>query len=320
MFNELFRMPAPPLDSNLQWRFRFSVLTVIATLCLITWGGFVTSLYAGMAVPDWPTSFGSLDPLNPRPEWWRITPVLAEHGHRLWGALVGFLTLILAIWTWRSDRRPLVRKLAIFALFLVIFQGVLGGLRVVWTSLDLAVVHASVAQLFLATLVTLTALHAPSWLRLSVSGRIPETLPRWALYTSIAIYIQIFLGALLRQRIPGMGVEFLPATLHVLGAIAVTYFIVTTYRRVQNLASDVAPLRTASRFLVGLLLLQLALGISSLTIFLIQGPIHTQPPLHQVLINTSHLLVGALVFASSVWLTLLAFRSYYHTLDVQKIL
>ncbi len=319
MFNNLIRTPAPAMDRDLQWRFRFSILTVLATLCLITWGGFVTSLYAGMAVPDWPTSFGSLDPLNPRPEWWRITPVLAEHGHRLWGALVGLLTLTLAIWTWRSDRRPEVRKLALFALFLVIFQGVLGGLRVVWISLDLAVVHASIAQLFLATLIILTAVHAPGWLQLSVSTPIPNTLPRWTLYTSIAIYVQIFLGALLRQRIPGMGVEVIPATLHVLGAVAVIYFVLTTYRRVQQMASSISPILQTSRLLLGLLLLQITLGILSLTLFLVQGPIHTQPPFHQVAINTLHLLVGALVFASSIWLTLLTFRAHY-TVEVQRIL
>jgi len=105
MLTPLFIVSTRHYSPELRWRFRFTLLTLVATLCLMAWGGFVTSLFAGMAVPDWPTSFGSLDPLNPRPEWWRITPVLAEHGHRLWGALVGLLTLILAAWTWKTDSR-----------------------------------------------------------------------------------------------------------------------------------------------------------------------------------------------------------------------
>ena len=62
---------------------RFILVTIGTAVCLIGWGGFVTSIDAGLAVPDWPTSFDSWDPLNPWPEWWTITPVLAEHGHRL---------------------------------------------------------------------------------------------------------------------------------------------------------------------------------------------------------------------------------------------
>ena len=137
---------------RLQTLHRFVLATIAATLCLVVWGGFVTSINAGLAVPDWPTSFNSWDPLSPFPGWWEQTPILAEHGHRLIGAVVGFLTLILAGLTWKSDNRPGVRGLALMAVVVVIFQGVLGGLRVVLISLDLAIVHAITAQIYFGLL------------------------------------------------------------------------------------------------------------------------------------------------------------------------
>ena len=131
-------MPVDPPRAEIRWRYRFTVLTGLSTILLMAWGAFVTSINAGLAVPDWPSSFNSYDPFNPWPEWWKLTPVLAEHGHRLLGMLTGALTLILAVWTWIAEPRGWLKKLAIIALVLVSLQGVLGGLRVVWLSLDLA--------------------------------------------------------------------------------------------------------------------------------------------------------------------------------------
>jgi hypothetical protein len=111
----------------------------------------VTSINAGMAVPDWPTSFQSYDPFNPWPEWWTITPVLAEHGHRFLGMLVGFMTvgpssLDVACRPQALDANP--RLCGSWTGHRI--QGVLGGLRVVYVSLNLAMVHAAFAQIFFA--------------------------------------------------------------------------------------------------------------------------------------------------------------------------
>ena len=78
----------------------------------------------------------------------RMVPVLAEHGHRLIGALVGLWAIGLALWTLIADSRKWVRIVAVSAVGLVTVQGILGGLRVIWTSMDMAVVHAMGAQLF----------------------------------------------------------------------------------------------------------------------------------------------------------------------------
>jgi hypothetical protein len=125
-------------DLRWTWRRRFSWLTVLTTVLLICWGGVVTSIGAGMAFPDWPTSLGSYNLLNPVDEWWTVPAYLAEHGHRLIASLVGMMTVILAAWTWWDDPRAWMRNLGIGAVILVIVQGVLGGLRVLWVSIDLA--------------------------------------------------------------------------------------------------------------------------------------------------------------------------------------
>src|SRR2546421_3540793 len=107
------------------WLNRFAWLTCIATLLLICSGGMVTSKGVGLAVPDWPTTFGYNMFLFPISRW--VGGVMFEHTHRLIASIVGFLTIILAIWLWREG--PPARNLGVLALGAVILQGVLGGLR-----------------------------------------------------------------------------------------------------------------------------------------------------------------------------------------------
>src|SRR5712692_11949950 len=94
--------PAPVFDP---WRHRFAVLTAGCTLALIFIGGLVTSTGSGLAVPDWPLSYGMLMPPM-------VGGVFFEHGHRMAAATVGLLTLVLAIWTTADERRKGVRRLA----------------------------------------------------------------------------------------------------------------------------------------------------------------------------------------------------------------
>src|ERR1043166_3825639 len=113
------------------WLHRFAMLTALATLALIGIGGLVTSHEAGLAVPDWPTSYGYNMFLFPFPKWWRVGNVFYEHSHRLFPSGVGLLTVILAIWVWIAEPRRWMRWLAGGAVLAVVLQGVLGGLRVV---------------------------------------------------------------------------------------------------------------------------------------------------------------------------------------------
>src|SRR5438067_13846890 len=119
---------------------RFALLTAAATFPLIFMGGLVTSHQAGLSVPDWPNSYGYNMFLFP-PRLW-IGGILYEHTHRLMGTVVGMLSIALAIVAWKTVQRRWVRWLATSALAAVIFQRVLGGLRLVLVKLDLAIVHA----------------------------------------------------------------------------------------------------------------------------------------------------------------------------------
>ena len=94
------------------------MFTACATFLLIVAGALVTSNDAGLSVPDWPTSFGSLYKLPPM-----VGGVRFEHSHRMVAEFIGLLTIIVAIWTWRADRRSWVRKLGISAIVAVIAQG-----------------------------------------------------------------------------------------------------------------------------------------------------------------------------------------------------
>lgn len=127
-------------------RFAFAVLTACCTLVLLCFGGLVTSKGAGMAVPDWPTSFGYNMFFFP---WsMMVGGIFYEHSHRLLGALVGLLTTGLMAWIWLAEPRRWLKGAAAAAVILVVFQGVLGGLRVVWAKDQIGIVHAIMGQSF----------------------------------------------------------------------------------------------------------------------------------------------------------------------------
>lgn len=282
----------------------FTIATFSVAIALVSWGAFVTSIDAGLAVPDWPTSFDSYDPFNPWPEWWTITPVLAEHGHRLLGALVGFLTLILAVWTWRADDRAWMRRLGFGALILVILQGVLGGLRVVWVSLDLAVVHACVAQLFFALLASMALFQTESW-------RSPSPMPRKSAIKHIlwvaplAVYLQIIFGALLRH--PGTGIDTTLVAIHLGWAFVATAMIAVLVSRIRTTMPMGGLLDRSSKTLVVILVLQVALGLFAYFVLLDETG-RIQPSNVQVLANSAHMVIGALLFATTVVTSVFAAR------------
>jgi len=142
------------------WLHRFAVFTAAATLALICFGGLVTSHGAGLAVPDWPNTYGYNLFFFPISKW--VGGIFYEHTHRLAGAGVGLLTLILAAWLWRKEARAWVRWLGVLAFAGVVVQGVLGGLRVVLLKDQLGIVHGAAAQLFFM-LVCLIALATSRW-------------------------------------------------------------------------------------------------------------------------------------------------------------
>src|SRR6267143_3923158 len=151
-----------------RWLNRFTWFTAIATLLLIWSGGMVTSKGVGLAVPDWPNSFGYNMFLFPISRW--VGGVFLEHTHRLIASLVGLLTIGLCIATWLIEDRRWVKWLASIAVLAVIVQGVLGGLRVTEHNALLGLFHGCLAQSFLALMATLGLVTSPFWSRLGPSG------------------------------------------------------------------------------------------------------------------------------------------------------
>ena len=217
--NESSSEASAVIDRRSGWLHRFAWITSIATLFLICSGGMVTSKGVGLAVPDWPTTFGYNMFLFPVSRW--VGGIFFEHTHRLIASTVGFLTIILAIWIWRVDSRRWMRNLGWSALGAVILQGLLGGLRVTMMKDEIGIFHALLAQAFLGILILITLATSRLWKRLvgtargAVRGRdaawtttertpqrdVPtKALARVVICTTILIYVQLGLGATMRHQ------------------------------------------------------------------------------------------------------------------------
>ena len=211
------RSSAATNDRAFKWLHRFAWFTAIATLFLICSGGVVTSKGVGLAVPDWPTTFGYNMFLFPVSKW--VGGIFFEHTHRLIASTVGLLTIILAIWIWRIDSRLWMRNLSWAALGAVILQGVLGGLRVTMLKDEIGIFHACLAQAFFGIVVVITLATSKLWWRLvgtarcavretddapNANRRTPQsgvpTLQRIVLATTVLIYLQLALGATMRHQ------------------------------------------------------------------------------------------------------------------------
>jgi cytochrome c oxidase assembly protein subunit 15 len=186
-----------PFLKSVTWLNRFAWLSAVATLLLICSGGMVTSKGVGLAVPDWPTSFGYNMFLFPVSKW--IGGIFFEHTHRLIASTVGMLTIILALWLWFAESRRWVRILGLAAVSAVILQGILGGLRVTMLKDQIGIFHACLAQAFFALMVIIALVTSRSW-SARVAAIRDVKLIRIALLTTILIYIQLALGATMRHQ------------------------------------------------------------------------------------------------------------------------
>ncbi|MCY2986691.1 MAG: COX15/CtaA family protein [Planctomycetota bacterium] len=220
--------PAPP-DSR--WPHRLAVLLACTTFPLIWVGGLVTTYDAGMAVPDWPGTYGYNLFLYPWQTWlagpWDL---FIEHGHRLLGALAGLLTIAVVWASYRGDQRRWLRYLAVVALVAVIAQGCLGGARVLLNARLLAMLHGCLGPAFFGLCVALCGFTSPWWRTLprDLTGSSTVWFDRLALSNLLATYVQLVLGAVLRHIPVGASLTVFRATvyLHLALATVVTAHIV----------------------------------------------------------------------------------------------
>ena len=198
------------------WLHRYAIVLVIATFGLLVTGGTVTSHNAGLAVEDWPTSFGYNMFTVPLRLW--IGPGKAdqffEHSHRLKGALVGFLTIGMAAWLWATQRRrPWLVWFGVVLLLAVIVQGIMGGLRVTEVSYVMAFVHGVFAQLVLCMTVIIAAATGRLWLlgaRSSQGRAAPANLRYLSLGLIAVLLVQLLLGAAVRHTAAGLAIPDFP--------------------------------------------------------------------------------------------------------------
>jgi heme a synthase len=284
--------------------YRFTLFVTGATLFLIVAGALVTSHDAGLATNDWPLSNGQVFPEMVGNLFW-------EHGHRMVATSVGIFVIILNLWLWRSEKRAWVKRLGLVALIAVIAQGLLGGLTVKWMlPLAVSTAHATLAQLFFCTMVSLSVFTSPGWgeTRSTVEEKGSPSLRSLGVGAAACILIQLVVGATLRHS--ATWDQHLPTSLllaHVGGAIVVLLVLGTTIFATLRRFPGERYLTRPAKIAALLLFVQLSLGVAAYLTRL-ASPDAPQPLNPMVGITVAHVACGALVFATTIVLTLRAFR------------
>jgi heme a synthase len=272
------------------------VFLASATLLLIVLGAMVTSHDAGLSVPDWPTSFGSLYKIPAM-----VGGVKYEHGHRMFAEFVGLLIIVMSIWTQRVELRKWMRVLGWIALAAVIGQGVLGGItvrmRLPWV---VSTAHATLAQTIFCVVTAMALFTSRSWLQDAepiVEHDVTPSTPTLTAIAAACAWVQLILGAAFRHT----GIKLLP---HLVGACVVTAVLCWTVVRVLTRYGSVSQLRKPVQLILGLLMVQLGLGFASYfsrLVWMLNGP---QPTTGIVVSTVSHVAGGALLLATTVVLAI----------------
>ena len=303
----------------------FAALVAASTALLIFAGGLVTSTGSGLSVPDWPTTYG----------WFMLTfpldkmvgGIFYEHSHRLIATSVGLLIVVLAMWLWRAESRRWVRRLGYIALAAVITQGILGGITVLWFLPDaISIAHAGLAQLVFCLTVSIALFTSPGWRRAYTLRRLPlandGSLQGITALTTAVVYVQIIVGATMRHTDAGLAIPDFPLAFgqlvppfwnaqiaihyaHRVGALVVSAFVLAAAGHVLYHHAGRPELRRPSLLLLVLLAIQTTLG--ALTV--LSGK-------HYV-INSLHVVTGALVLGTSLVLTLRARRPRFAASEEQ---
>jgi|LakMenEpi03Aug12_release.lakeMendotaPanAssembly.Ray.scaffolds.fasta_scaffold134594_2 cytochrome c oxidase assembly protein subunit 15 len=299
-----------------------TLMGIVATaniLVMIVLGGLVTSYEAGLAVPDWPNSFGHNMLLYPVSEM--KGGIFYEHAHRLFGMLVGATVLSFATLAFRSAVPTAARVLAAVLVALVVVQGILGGLRVtgnVTASMSaadlapdtrLAVVHGMLGQCVfaIAMIATFACGGALERARVAVSGASSiHMLPAAALG---ALVSQLFLGASMRHlQVPptaeaGAKIPAWALHGHITMALIAFVLVFLAGSRCAK-ATDVPVLRMTGKAAMHTVSLQLLLGIGALVAVLLRRG--ADVPWWEAVSTTAHQALGALLLAIVATLAVLS--------------
>ncbi len=276
------------------------MFTACVTFLLLIAGALVTSNDAGLSVPDWPTSFGSIYKI-PR----MVGGVRFEHTHRMIAEFVGFLTIIIAVWTWRADKRSWIRKLGLAALATVIIQGVLGGLTVLYyLPAPISSAHAAVTQTFFCIAVVIALFTGQDWVEHQPNPVQDTRRPRLMTLACLSIailYVQLILGAMFRHH----GMSWGP---HVINAGLVAFILGWTAIRAIGQYSKIDAIRRPAVTMLALLIAQLCLGFVAFLTRVAWGRDAVQPEFPMVISTVAHVATGALLLATTVVLAVQTWR------------
>ncbi len=304
------------------------MLLCCATFPLIWVGGLVTTYNAGMAVPDWPNTFGYNLFLYPWQTWlfgpWDL---FIEHGHRLLGATVGLLAIAFLASVWSCDERSWLRVLSVVTLVAVIFQGVLGGMRVIFDARTVAQLHGCVGPAFFALTAALCTLTTIRW---NQAERVVDVsagkLQRLSLLTTGLAYLQLMLGSVIRhQPVGGSPLAFqVVVYFHLAMAAAVLVHVLLLARWVFRHYRNERWMTNPAIALVGLVTVQLLLGagvwlvkfgppawleslgtVGTYAITTVQAEGFTASH-----VRTAHVAVGSLIIAAGLLVSLRSYRLF----------
>lgn len=305
------------------WPHRLAVAVACATFPLIFVGGLVTSYDAGMAVPDWPTTYGYNMFAYPW-ETWFFGPwdLFIEHGHRLLGAVVGMLTIALSIAAWRCDSRAWFRRLTVVALVAVCVQGLLGGLRVNLDDVQLAKIHGCFGPAFFALAAALAGMSSRRWREARpVAYDGAAKFRRLAVITAALAYLQLVIGAHLRHLTPNMSGAAFRAVLffHLIVAAAVVAHAVLLAVRARSASRATGSRCRAATVLLLLVVGQVMLGGATWVVkygwpgWFVDTSVSgwytiQEGSMLQATTVTAHVAIGSLIVATAVLATLWSFR------------
>ena len=303
----------------MSWLHYYNRALAIATLGLIAVGGLVTSTDSGLAVPDWPNTYGYFMFSFPLSKM--VGGILYEHGHRLIASIVGLLTIGLALWISRIDNRKWVRQLGWFALTAVIIQGLLGGITVLYFLPPIiSISHAGLAQIFFATIVSLATFTSKGWLTSYDREQRDEhaifsdqILAKLTFILPCVTYLQIILGATMRHLGAGLAIPDFPLAFgkiippfwdlsiaihfsHRVGAVLVIFLTLATAGHILKHHMQRKELTRPAFLLIIVVIAQFTLG--ALTVISERA----------VSFNTAHVATGAILFASTIVLYLRVHR------------
>ena len=285
------------------WLHRYAAATLGVALVTVVFGTLVTSMKAGMAFRDWPTSDGHFIVTYP---WFRDFAKdwdkFLEHGHRLAGMAIGMFAIGLVAVAHKYEARRSVRWTSMGVLLGVIGQGLLGGVRVLRDNFDLAQLHGAFAAIVFSGIALVITLLGRSWInaaQVSPTADVEHLRP-FALISIAALAFQYFLGGLIRHHGTGLH-EHLAMGFVALGLLLANAWLAMT--------SGVKWIKQGGMLLATVVIVQVLLGLASWVLkFGHGGYVATADSIEQVLVRTAHAVVGILTFMASVVYAARVFR------------